>query len=111
MMDALFNPRRLLAASAAVLVLVATGPLTAFAQEVAPSDEIETEVDLYQIGASALDVTLLRPLGALSLVAGSAFFLASLPFVAPSQRIETTWDIFVYSAYDYTVMRPLGELY
>lgn len=111
MMDALFNPLRRLAASAAVLALVAADPLTAFAQGVDASDEIEVEVDLYQIGASALDVTLLRPLGALSMVAGSVFFLASLPFVAPSQRIETTWDIFVYSAYDYTVIRPLGELY
>ncbi len=72
---------------------------------------VEEEVDLYQVGATALDVTLLRPLGAVTMLGGMVFFVASVPFVAPSERIGTSWDIFVYSSYDYTVLRPLGELF
>ncbi|MDP6977606.1 MAG: hypothetical protein QF570_03260 [Myxococcota bacterium] len=88
-------------------------PGAAFAQdaEAASVEEVEYEMDAYEIGATALDVTLLRPLGALTMLGGMVFFVASVPFVAPSDRIATSWDIFVYSSYDYAVLRPLGELF
>jgi hypothetical protein len=38
-----------------------------------------------------------------------AMFVASLPFVAPTGHIETTWDIFVFNQYDDTFVRPIGE--
>jgi hypothetical protein len=84
----------------------AEGPFTASQQPV--SDE--SQIDWYQVGATTLDVAMLRPLGVLSTVAGFVFFLASAPFVAPSERLETTWDIFVFGSYDYTFVRPVGEL-
>ena len=71
---------------------------------------VESQIDWYQIGATTLDVALLRPLGAISTVVGFGFFLVSAPFVAPAERLETTWDIFVFGSYDYTFVRPLGEL-
>ena len=84
----------------------------AAATDVDEVDEEAYEVDLYQIGASTLDVAVLRPLGGVTLLGGLAFFVASVPFVAPMEDgIGATWDIFVYSSYDYAVLRPLGELF
>jgi len=71
---------------------------------------VESQIDWYQVGASTLDVVMLRPLGVVSTVAGFVFFLCSAPFVAPSGRLGTTWDIFVFDSYDYTFVRPLGEV-
>ncbi len=95
-----------------VVTLVAGQAPAAFSAESSQHSNLESEeqVDLYQVGASALDVALLRPLGILSVIGGFAFFAVSLPFVAPTEHIETAWDIFVYGPYDYTVERPLGEL-
>ncbi len=67
-------------------------------------------IDWEFLGLSALDVLLLRPLGAASTLGGFAVFLVSVPFVAPSERIATSWDIFVYGPYDDTFLRPLGEI-
>jgi len=79
--------------------------------EAEASEPPAPRVDLYQVGATTLDVALLRPLGALTLLGGVIFFAASVPFVAPSDHIVTTWDTFVYSPYDYAVRRPLGEIF
>lgn len=70
----------------------------------------EQEIDWELVGLSALDAVVLRPLGALSTLGGFAIFLGSAPFVAPSGRLTTTWDIFVYGSYDYTFARPLGAI-
>ena len=53
---------------------------------------------------------ILRPLGALTTLGGLAIFAVTAPFVAPSGRIGTSWDLFVYGAYDDTFVRPLGEI-
>jgi hypothetical protein len=66
-------------------------------------------VDWAEVGATAFDVALLRPLGAIASVTGFAFFLASTPLVAPSGRIGTCWDVFVLGPVDYTFQRPLGD--
>jgi hypothetical protein len=73
-------------------------------------------VTFAEVGAAALDIAVLRPLGAVASVAGFAFFLASTPLVAPSGRIGTigdrigrTWDVFVLAPVDYTFRRPLGD--
>ena len=52
----------------------------------------------------------LRPLGAVTTLGGLVIFLASAPFVAPSGRIGTAWDVVVYGSYDDTFVRPLGEI-
>jgi hypothetical protein len=73
-------------------------------------------VTFAEVGAAALDVAVLRPLGAIASVTGFAFFLASTPLVAPSgrigtigDRIGTTWDVFVLGPVEYTFQRPLGD--
>ena len=71
---------------------------------------IEEPVDWELVGLSALDAVILRPLGAVTTVGGFVFFLASVPFVAPSGHIGTAWDVFVYGPYDDTFVRPLGEI-
>ncbi len=87
-----------------------TYPERAEAQDTsAPAFEQATDWQL--VGLSALDAVVLRPVGTLSTLGGFAIFLASAPFVAPTGRIETSWDLFVYGAYDYTFVRPLGEVY
>lgn len=57
----------------------------------------------------AYDVAILRPLNAAATVLGTGFFLASLPLVAPFEGISTSWDVFVYAPYEYTVVRDLGD--
>ena len=58
------------------------------------------------------DVVVTRPLGFVSLLLGFTFFSISAPFVAatPGTDIPTSWDLFVLSRWDYTFVRPLGEL-
>ncbi|MFP8874782.1 MAG: hypothetical protein VCB42_09700 [Myxococcota bacterium] len=60
----------------------------------------------------AFDVIVTRPLGLCSLVLGFTFFSITAPFVAatPGTDIPASWDLFVLSRWDYTFVRPLGEL-
>ncbi len=55
------------------------------------------------------DVLILRPLNAVATLLGSGFFLISLPLVVPFEGIDTSWDVFVYAPYEYTVLRDLGD--
>ena len=36
-------------------------------------------------------------------------FVASVPFVAASGELLTSWDVFVLAPADYTFRRPLGD--
>jgi hypothetical protein len=82
----------------------------------APGDEApdpgvaeQEDTDWSEVGAKALDLVVLRPLGALATLSGFAFFAISLPLVAPGGEIGTSWDTFVMAPVDYTFVRPLGE--
>ena len=44
-----------------------------------------------------------------ALVAGSIFFVASVPLVAPFEGIRPAWSTFVYAPYEYTILRGLGD--
>lgn len=99
--------------------LLASTALPAAAQEVAPADAAtlsQTTDDASSGGAGwgarIFDAAVLRPLGALSLVGGSIFFVVTSPLVLPSRIIdfETSWDVFVVAPWEYTVERPLGEI-
>lgn len=61
------------------------------------------------VGEKIFDVAVLRPLGVGATAGGMAFYLISVPFVAPAMNLPVTWDIFVLGPYDYTFVRPLGE--
>lgn len=60
------------------------------------------------IDAKAFDAVVVRPLTAAATLAGLAFFVASVPFVAPTSNVRTAWEIFVAEPGDYTFRRPLG---
>jgi hypothetical protein len=62
-----------------------------------------------QVGATALDVVILRPLGFAASAVGAAAFAVSLPLVLPSKNIRASWDVFVAAPGDYTFVRPIGE--
>ena len=70
----------------------------------------EEPIDWEQVGLTALDVVVLRPLGVVTIAGGFGIFLVSVPFVAPSGNTLTAWDVFVYGSYDDTFVRPLGEI-
>jgi len=57
----------------------------------------------------ALDVVLVRPLGIVSLAAGTAFFIVSLPFTIPSGSVGAAARRLVAEPFKFTFTRPLGE--
>jgi len=67
------------------------------------------EAEARHLPADVFDAAVLRPLTALSIAAGVAPFLVSVPFMAPTGRLGATWDLFVLAPYDYTFERELGD--
>ncbi|MBW2274296.1 MAG: hypothetical protein JRG96_13565 [Deltaproteobacteria bacterium] len=67
-------------------------------------------IDVSHIGASTLDLVIIRPLGVGATVVGFVMFVVSVPFVAPSRGIGTSWEIFVEGPGEYTFVRPIGEI-
>ena len=61
------------------------------------------------VGRVTLDVLLLRPLGVAASAVGLAAFVVSVPFVAPSSGLRTSWEVFVLGPTEYTFSRPIGE--
>ena len=74
---------------------------------------------LSRFGEGAFDVVILRPLSAAALVAGSAFFVASVPLVWPfeggwhsafsSENVRPSYNTFIYGPYEYVVLRDIGD--
>jgi hypothetical protein len=96
-------------AAAVILVLAAAGPARGLPADEAGGRRVRAGVVWERIGATTLDVAILRPLGAVAVVAGFGFFVVSSPLAAPSQRLGTSWDAFVLAPTDYTFQRPLGD--
>lgn len=59
--------------------------------------------------AIAADVLFARPVGLVSIVAGTAMFIVSLPFAIPSGSVETAGRLLVADPFKYTFERPLGD--
>ncbi len=55
------------------------------------------------------DVVLVRPLGLVAVVLGTAAFIVALPFSVPSGSVETTARTLVAEPFKYTFARPIGE--
>jgi hypothetical protein len=58
--------------------------------------------------AMVCDLVLLRPLGIVATILGTALFIISIPFTA-GRNIEYTKQKFVVEPAKYTFQRPLGE--
>tara|TARA_Y100001934_G_scaffold244105_1_gene301289 strand:- start:2816 stop:3112 length:297 start_codon:yes stop_codon:yes gene_type:complete len=63
------------------------------------------------VPAIVADVIVCRPLGLVALVAGSAFYVVSLPFTVPAGGTEEVKRKLVDYPYHYTFTRRLGEFY
>ena len=61
-------------------------------------------------GAIIADILLLRPLGFLGLVAGTAGVVISFPVTIPFNRTHEVAEILIMQPYRYTFERPLGEM-
>jgi ABC-type Fe3+ transport system permease subunit len=60
-------------------------------------------------GAMIYDMVVIRPIGLVATVVGSAFWLVSLPFSALGDNVGTATDKLVKEPAAYTFKRPLGE--
>jgi hypothetical protein len=60
-------------------------------------------------GAMMYDMVVLRPVGAVATVIGSAFWLISLPFSAAGDNTDTATQKLVKEPAAFTFKRPLGE--
>ncbi len=80
----------------------------AAAQDADPA-ESNTALQASEIGAIVFDFAVLRTLGALHVVVGSAFFLIAGPLSAPGGGWSTAWDVFVLAPYEETFERGPGR--
>lgn len=96
-------PRRTNTAIAALVVALALGAtLPAVAQHGAPvSGDRSTDM--------ALDLIVVRPLGVVATVLGTAGFVLALPFTLPSGSAGDTACEWIVAPLDYTFKRPLGD--
>ncbi len=86
-----------------IAVALVSAPLgSAFAAEETSFDEV-TET------AMIFDATIVRPLGAVSIVVGTAFFVVSSPFAAMGGNIGQSYEKLVKNPVTFTFTRPLGE--
>jgi hypothetical protein len=88
----------------------AEGIVVEAADEEVVESSSQRRFDAAQIGASALDIVLLRPLGVGASAVGLCFFIVTAPFVAPSMEFDQSWDIFVAGPGEYTFVRPIGTI-
>ena len=81
-----------------VLTTFGTG---AFARSPAEEEEVKA-------GKMVVDLLLVRPLGLVSMVAGTAVFIVSLPFSALGRNIKASAKKLVLEPARFTFARPLG---
>ena len=77
--------------------------LPALAQEGFASED--TDPHMRMVG----DILLVRPLGIVGTVVGSALFVLSLPFSAAGGNIEEVYQTMVVEPAKHTFKRPLGQ--
>jgi hypothetical protein len=94
-----------LAAAAALLTLSAA----ASAADSVDASFVSESDNTPSSGAIAADIVLLRPLGLVGTVLGTALFVAGLPFEAMSGDISGPAKRLVGQPAKFTFTRPLGE--
>jgi hypothetical protein len=88
---------------AAVLVLVMLSGVSSAAQAAKETANPPSAEEM------ALDVVLVRPLGIVSIAAGTVFFIVSLPFTIPSRSVGVAARRLVAEPFKFTFTRPIGE--
>ncbi len=73
------------------------------------SDKQTQEDDQLTAGSMVADALLVRPLGIVALVAGTAVFIISLPFSALGGNTEEAYQQMMVKPAKFTFQRPLGE--
>lgn len=59
--------------------------------------------------AITADIAIIRPLGIVSLVAGTAVFIVALPFSIPTRSVGVTAKKLIVEPFKFTFTRPVGE--
>ncbi len=98
---------RKLAKTSLVFFLIATFlfiPFTTSALAESPSVD-----DNVSAASMAADIAVIRPLGVVSIVAGTAVFLVSLPFSALGGNVQDASQKLVGDPIKFTFQRPLGD--
>jgi len=85
-----------------VLVCTTTG-FSAFAQDLKVQDEASAE-------SMMADFVFLRPLGIVATAVGVVFFVASIPFSAPTGSAGKAFDKLIADPAYFTFARPLGQI-
>ena len=85
--------------SIALLVICALIASTASAFAEPPKDGM----------AIVADVLFARPVGLVSIVAGTVMYVVALPFAIPSGSVDTAGKLLVADPVKYTFCRPLGD--
>jgi hypothetical protein len=97
-----WTKRSLALVMVALLVCMTTGS-SALAQAQTLEEEATAE-------GMIVDFVLLRPMGIVSTAVGTVFFIASLPFSAPTGSIGVAFQKLVTEPASFTFARPLGEV-
>ncbi len=90
-----------------VLFLIAALLFTTFGSSAIASVDFEKKDP--GAGAMFADFVLLRPVGIVALVAGSALFVISLPFSALGGNVKVAARSLVVKPAKFTFTRPLGD--
>ncbi|MHB8908367.1 MAG: hypothetical protein ACYDAA_05760 [Syntrophales bacterium] len=56
-----------------------------------------------------VDVLIIRPIGLVGTVLGTALFIVALPFSIPSGSVKATAGKLIVAPFKYTFTRPLGD--
>lgn len=65
--------------------------------------------EITQSDLVVLDVALIRPVGIVSVVVGTALFILSLPVSIPSGSVGAAANSLVKDSFEYTFIRPVGD--
>ena len=90
-----------------MVVLVAVTLISAIAAGPA-SAQVELQKKEPGAGAMTYDLVLLRPFGIVSIAAGAAVFVVSLPFSVLGGNVPRAAEVLVANPISYTFARPLG---
>jgi hypothetical protein len=95
-------------ASWLIAVTLATTHLTYAPTAAASVDDYESASNP-SAGAVFFDSLVVRPVGLVGMVAGTAVFIVSLPFSALGGNVKEVADEMVVAPTRYTFVRPIGE--